>query len=187
VVDRHGNIFSATPSDNGCDVPVVPGTGIAPSSRGSQSFTSEGHASMVAPGRRPRLTPNPAIAFFGDKAAMPFGTPGGDVQTQAMLQVFLNVTAFNMDLQSAVEAPRVASFSFPNSFEPHAYFPRRLNMERRISSETGAALTAMGHDVQWWPDWTWQAGSVCAIARDNATGLLIGGADPRRSAHAVGW
>ena len=55
---------------------------------------------------------------------MPFGTPGGDVQTQAMLQVLLNVMQFGMDLQDAIEAPRVASlFSFPSSFAPFEYFP----------------------------------------------------------------
>ena len=74
--------------------------------------------------------------------AMPFGTPGGDVQTQAMLQVFLNIHLFGMEAQEAVEAPRIASYSFPSSFEPHAYYPGRLNLERRISQATGETLAA---------------------------------------------
>ena len=57
---------------------------------------------------------------------MPFGTPGGDVQTQAMLQVLLNLSAFGMDLTSAVEAPRFATYSFPSSFEPHEDCPAGL-------------------------------------------------------------
>jgi gamma-glutamyltranspeptidase/glutathione hydrolase len=63
---------------------------------------------------------------------MPFGTPGGDVQTQAMLQVLLNVFQHGMELQDAIEAPRIASYSFPSSFAPFEYFPGRLAAEGRI-------------------------------------------------------
>jgi len=118
---------------------------------------------------------------------MPFGTPGGDVQSQAMLQVLLNVAVFGMDLQAAVEAPRFASFSFPNSFAPHDYYPARLTLEARVPAATAKALSALGHDVQPWPEFSWNAGAVCAVARDNSSGVLTAGADPRRSSYAVGW
>ena len=118
---------------------------------------------------------------------MVFGTPGGDVQPQAMLQAFLNIVLFGMDPQAAVEAPRFASYSFPDSFEPHSYYPGRLNIEGRISQETGAALSALGHQVHWWPHWVWRAGAVCCIVADAATGVLHGGADPRRPSYALGW
>src|SRR6202011_622339 len=91
AVDRHGNVFAATPSDGSYNAPVIPELGIIPSSRGSQNWGDPDHPSGVAPGKRPRLTPNPAIAMERGKMKMPFGTPGGDVQTQAMLQVFLNI------------------------------------------------------------------------------------------------
>ena len=68
----------------------------------------------MAPGKRPRLTPNPAIAIKPGAFVMPFGTPGGDLQVQAMTQVFLNMMAFGMDAQRAVEEPRVYSYSFPD-------------------------------------------------------------------------
>jgi gamma-glutamyltranspeptidase/glutathione hydrolase len=187
VIDRDGNAFSATPSDSSSDGEVIPGTGLVPSTRGCQSRLDPSHPSALAPGKRPRLTPNPAIAFFGDRAVMPFGTPGGDVQSQAMLQVLLNVAVFGMDMQAAVEAPRFASYSFPNSFAPHDYFPGRLTVEARIPEATTKALKALGHDVQPWPAFSWHAGAVCAVVRDNASGVLAGGADPRRSSHAVGW
>ena len=187
VMDRHGNVFSATPSDTSSDTPVVPGTGLCPSSRGSQSWADPNHASCVAPGKRPRLTPNPALALRNGRPFMAFGTPGGDVQAQAMLQAFLNIVLFGMDPQEAVEAPRFASYSFPDSFEPHAYHPGRLNIEGRISQETGAALAALGHKVHWWPQWVWRAGAVCCIVADPITGVLHGGADPRRQSYAVGW
>jgi len=186
VVDQHGNAFAATPSDGSYNAPVVAGLGIIPSPRGSQNWGDPDHPSGVAPGKRPRLTPNPAIAIQPGKMKMPFGTPGGDVQTQAMLQVFLNIHLFGMEVQDAVEEPRAASYSFPSSFEPHAYYPGLLNLESRIDRSTGEALGRLGHNVEWWPDWTWLAGAVCTIVADDQTGVLKAGADPRRPSYAVG-
>jgi gamma-glutamyltranspeptidase/glutathione hydrolase len=186
VVDKHGNLFAATPSDGSYNAPVIPELGIIPSPRGSQNWGDPDHPSGVAPGKRPRLTPSPAIAIEPGKMKMPFGTPGGDVQTQAMLQVFLNIHLFGMEVQEAVEAPRVASYSYPSSFEPHAYHPGLLNLESRIDKATGEALGRLGHKVGWWPDWTWLAGAVCTVVADQETGVLKGGADPRRPSYALG-
>lgn len=185
VVDRWGNAFSATPSDGSGNVPVVPGLGITPSGRGSQSRPDPKHPAGVAPGKRPRLTPNPALLLKEDGGIMPFGTPGGDVQTQAMLQVLLNIMHFGMDPQTAIEAPRVASYSFPSSFAPFEYFPGRLAVEERIDRRTRNELAARGHDIREWPEWTWLAGSVEAIVTDPAKGLIGAGADPRRPAYAI--
>ncbi|WP_108663666.1 gamma-glutamyltransferase family protein [Acuticoccus kandeliae] len=187
VVDRHGNVFSATPSDSSWDGVAVPGTGMVPSSRGSQSRGDPRHPASVAPGKRPRLTPNPAILFRNGRPIMPLGTPGGDAQAQAMLQVILNMFVFGMDVQSATEAPRFMSQSFPNSFAPNHYFPGRLNLEARLGDAIAAPLAARGHTLYWWPDWFWRLGSVCAIYIDPDTGLLHGGADPRQESYALGW
>ncbi len=187
VVDRWGNTVSATPSDVSNDTPVVPGTGMCPSSRGSQSWTTPGHPSRLAPGKRPRLTPNPAMAVAQGRFVLPFGTPGGDVQTQAMLQTLLNMLLFGMDPQDAVEHPRIASFSFPESFEPHAYRPGLLCLESRIPRATGEDLAARGHQVNWWPERIWRAGAICAIHADLGTGIMTAGADPRRPGYALGW
>ncbi|MET0850963.1 MAG: gamma-glutamyltransferase [Candidatus Rokuibacteriota bacterium] len=186
VVDAEGNGFSATPSDPFADSPVVPGVGCVVSPRGSQGWLTPGHPSEVAPGKRPRLTPAPAMAFRDGRLYMPFGTPGGDVQQQAMLQVLINVTQHGMPPQQAVEAPRVASRSFPDSFWPHTYSPGVLDVEGRITQETRAALGDLGHTVREWPEWDWRAGAVCAIVV-GPDGTLMGGADPRRGAHAIGW
>ena len=186
-VDRHGNAFSATPSDGSNKTVIIPGVGIQCSGRGTQSWSDPTHPSSVAPGKRPRLTPSPALAFKNGKVHMPLGTPGGDVQPQAMLQVFLNVNVFGMDAQTAIEAPRVANYSYPGSFEPHDYFPGRLYLESRIPKSTGDALAKMGHKVYWWNDWTWLAGAPCTIVVDHKTGVRHGGADPRRPAYALGW
>jgi gamma-glutamyltranspeptidase/glutathione hydrolase len=184
VIDAEGNGFSATPSDPNVDSPAVSGVGCVVSPRGSQGWLDPNHASVVAPGKRPRLTPAPAMALSGGKLMMPFGTPGGDVQQQAMLQVFLNTTIFGMPLQEAIEAPRLASRSFPDSFWPHTYSPGKLEAERRIPKETRDALVGMGHEVAEWPDWEWRAGSVCAV-KVGSEGTRWGGADPRRGALSI--
>jgi len=184
VVDEAGNGFSATPSDPNVDSPVVAGVGCVVSPRGSQGWLDDEHPSVVAPGKRPRLTPAPAMAFREGRLFMPFGTPGGDVQQQAMLQVFLNVTVFGMELQRAVEAPRIASRSFPDSFWPHATAPGKVEAERRIAPETRAALAALGHAVVEWPEWEWRAGAVCAV-QVGSDGTRWAGADPRRGSHAI--
>jgi len=185
VVDRWGNAFSATPSDGSGNVPVVPGLGITPSGRGSQSRPDPRHPAGVAPGKRPRLTPNPAMVVTETGGVMPFGTPGGDVQTQAMLQVMLNIFQHGMEVQDAIEAPRVASYSFPSSFAPFEYFPGRLAAEGRIDPAVCEDLAARGHEVKAWPEWTWLAGSVEAVLRDPVSGMIASGADPRRPAYAI--
>jgi gamma-glutamyltranspeptidase / glutathione hydrolase len=185
VVDRWGNAFSATPSDGSYASPVVPGLGLIPSNRGSQSRPDPAHPAGVAPGKRPRLTPNPAMVVTREGGVMPLGTPGGDVQIQAMLQVMLNILHFGMEVQEAIEAPRIASYSFPSSFAPFEYFPGRLAVEARIPAETRAALTERGHAVKEWPERTWLAGTVEVVKSDPTTGMLAAGADPRRPAYAI--
>lgn len=187
VIDKWGNAFSATPSDVANDTPVIPGLGIAVSSRGSQSWASTSHPCSVAPGKRPRLTPSPGLVTYPDGSVMAFGTPGGDVQAQSLLQVFLAIELFNMEPQAAVDAPRFASYSFPDSFEPHSYLPGRLAIEQRLADQVGGDLGARGHDVQTWPDYPWRAGAVCVARRDGGTGILTAAADPRRPAYAIGW
>ncbi|MEZ5816050.1 MAG: gamma-glutamyltransferase [Hyphomicrobiaceae bacterium] len=188
AIDKAGNVFSATPSDSSYDAELIPGTGFVASGRGSQSWAAKGHPSEVMPGKRPRLTPNPAIAILENgRALMPFGTPGGDVQTQAMLQVLFNVNVFGMDLRTAVEAPRFASYAFPSSFEPHEAYPNRLAVEGRVDSTTIEGLRALGHDVLEWPEWTRLAGTVNTIVKDTKAGVLTAASDPRRATYAVGW
>ena len=187
TMDRHGNAYSATLSDASDDTPTIPGTGLAISSRGCQSRLTAGHPAEVKPGKRPRLTPSPALAMLDGKPFMTLGTPGGDVQQQSMLQVFLNVTQFGMAMQQAIEAPRAYTASFPNSFAPHEYYPGRLNLDGHIPPGIADELGRRGHDVQVWPPFPTAGGAVCAIKRDPATGRLHAGADPRREAYAMAW
>ena len=187
VVDGEGNALCSTPSDTSWDTPVVPGTGLAVSSRGAQSRAVPGHPSCLAPGKRPRLTPNPCLALSPGRWIMPFGTPGGDVQIQANLQTLLGHLAFGMDLQDAVEAPRLVTHSHPDSFAPHAAHPGLVTLEGRIDEATGERLAARGHRVERLADWTHWTGGVCAVRKDLETGEIEGAADPRRVSRALGW
>ncbi len=186
VVDRWGNGFSATPSDGISGAPVTPGLGFALSSRGYQTWLDPEHPASLAPGKRPRLTPNPAMAFRDGQLWMPFGTPGGDVQCQAMVQLFLNVVEFGMDVQQAIEAPRVASWSFPDSGWPHGYTPAAMSAEGRIAPATIAELERRGHRVDVWDDWTPRMGALNAITINRERGSLEVGADLRRDNYALG-
>jgi gamma-glutamyltranspeptidase/glutathione hydrolase len=141
----------------------------------------------VRPGKRPRLTPSPALAFRDGKFYFAFGTPGGDVQKQGMLQVLLNVYEFGMAVQEAVEAPRFGTFNFPNSFSPHQYLPGRLCVESGVPDAVRAELRKLGHDVEDWPACAPPAGGVCAIKADHGTATLHAGADPRREGYAAAW
>lgn len=187
VVDRWGNAYSATPSDGVGTTPLVPGLGFVVSDRGAQSWLDPAHPCAVAPWHRPRLTPSPGLVMKAGKVYAPFGTPGGDVQPQAMVQFLVNLIDFGMDAQAAVEAARVATYSFPDSFYPHSYAPGQAKVEGRIAPEVIEALRAKGHQIEVWGDYVRAAGSLNAIVVDEAAGALQGAADPRRTGYAMGW
>ncbi|HET8569147.1 MAG TPA: gamma-glutamyltransferase, partial [Candidatus Limnocylindria bacterium] len=186
AMDAEGNAFSATPSDPAARSPMVPGLGIVVSTRGAQLWTTPGHPSAIAPRKRPRLTPNPAMLMRNGAALMPFGCPGEDAQCQAMVQVVCHIVDHGMNTQAAIEAPRAISRSFPWTFFPHAYEPGVLTVESRVAADVRARLASLGHVVRDLPAFSPAAAGVCAVRRLE-TGALEGGADPRRESLAIGW
>lgn len=183
VIDGAGNIFSATPSDPSYDTEVVPGTGLSVSSRGSQSRAIPGHLNALAPGKRPRLTPNPILALRGGKPWLAMGTPGGDVQVQAMVQVLLHMLDYGKTAKEAVRAPRVATYSFPGSFSPHDMHPNKVMYESDLPPSQVADLAARGHDLSPWPANTWMAGGICLAMQDDTGATAV--ADTRRAGTAA--
>lgn len=195
TIDADGNAFSAMPSDTLDGSPIIPELGMFISPRGVQSRLDPAHPAAIAPGKRPRMTPAPAIAVAadgapGDPRVIAFGCPGGDVILQGMLQAFLNLTTFGMTPQQAVEAPRFAAFAWPDSFYPHGEVPARVSLEGRVDEAVAEALAAWGHDVRRWPDFEFDAGAVSMVldAERPADGrrVLAAGADPRRINYALG-
>jgi gamma-glutamyltranspeptidase/glutathione hydrolase len=184
VIDKEGNAFSATPSDGGR---LVPGLGIGISPRGAQSWLDPNHSSSVAPGKRPRLTPNPALAMKDGEVFMAYGTPGNDSQPQTMVQVLVNIVDFKMNVQQAIEAPRFRSANFPASSWPHEYLPGRVSVEGRVPSGVLGKLRGLGYDLKVFPDYTYECGGISVVLVDKERGLLMGGADPRRENYAIGF
>ncbi|OLF12108.1 hypothetical protein BLA60_08805 [Actinophytocola xinjiangensis] len=187
VVDSAGNAFSATPSDGVTGTPIVPGLGFIISSRGVQSWIDQRHPASIRPGKRPRLTPNPGLVVKPGEFVMPYGTPGADVQPQAMVQFLVAHLDHGLDPQAAVEVPRAATYSYPGTHDPHPYHAGLVRLEGRAGREVAAGLVAKGHRVESWPELTGVAGSVGAIRAEVDGRGYFGAADPRRVAYALGW
>ena len=117
---------------------------------------------------------------------MPFGTPGGDAQCAAMVQMFLNIVEFGMDPQEAIEQPRFVPWNYPNSFWPHTYLPGRLTVEGRIPRDSQNELSRRGHDLRTLDEWSPAMGALSSIVVDRESGVLKAGADPRRDTYAMG-
>jgi gamma-glutamyltranspeptidase/glutathione hydrolase len=132
------------------------------------------------------MTLNPAMVMKDGKLFMPLACPATDMQCQAMVQMFLNMLEFGMNPQQATEAARFGTHSFPGSYWPHAYYPGLLNLEARISREVVTSLADRGHCIEMWPDWTEEAGGLCAVVIDQESGVLTGVSDPRRESAAIG-
>ena len=187
TMDKSGCTFAASPSDTLDGGPIIPSLGIMCSPRGVQSRLDPNHPNAMRPWGRPVVSPAALIASRNqDLWAM--ACPGGDVIVQAMAQVAWRVINQGLSLQEAVEAPRVAAFNSPNSFHPHPSADRFVYAEGRISETEIANLQKSGHNVQIWPDFEFDAGSVQAIMSiQNQEGerVLSAGADPRRSAYSI--
>jgi gamma-glutamyltranspeptidase/glutathione hydrolase len=132
VVDKDGNMFSATPSGAWLPAVVAGDTGVLMGQRLQSSLTDANSPNVVAPGKRPRITLTPTLVLKGGEPFMVLSTPGGDNQDQALLQVLLNIIEFGMNPQEAVEAPRFDTQHYVSSFDDHEFLPGSLNVESRV-------------------------------------------------------
>ncbi|WP_316529349.1 gamma-glutamyltransferase family protein [Kitasatospora brasiliensis] len=183
VVDRWGNMVSATPSGGWLQSsPVVPELGFPLGTRLQMARLEPGLPNSLTPGRRPRTTLSPSLALRDGEPVLAFGTPGGDAQDQWGLHFFLAVALRpsvrgGLDLQGAIDAPNWHQEGFPSSFHPHAMDPARVVVEERVGAAVIAELRRRRHRVR--VAGPWSEGRVCAVARDPRTGLLSAAADPR--------
>jgi len=176
VIDSAGNAVSWIQSNFASfgSGRMVPGTGIVLHNRGSLYSLDPAHPNIVAPGKRPYHTLSPHMVLNADRSlAMVVGTPGGDGQTQTVLQVINNTLVFGMTPQQAVEAPRWRAYG------------RRLGVEPGVPAAVRDSLTARGHTVAVQPP-SAEFGGAQAI-RVLPGGALLVGSDFRREAYGLAW
>ena len=186
VVDRWGNMVSATPSGGWLQSsPTIPELGFPLGSRMQMFWLDEGLPASLAPGRRPRTTLSPTLVLRDGVPVMACGTPGGDQQDQWQLLLLLRLLVHGQELQQAVDAPAFHTTSMPGSFYPREMTPGGLVVEDRLGDDVVSALRARGHAVTLAGDWA--LGRLCVVARDPASGVLSAGANPRGAqGYAVG-
>ncbi|PWU20686.1 MAG: hypothetical protein C5B48_12180, partial [Candidatus Rokuibacteriota bacterium] len=185
AIDRDGNMICLTPSGGVFRKSAfMDELGCTLSTRSEMFVLEEGHPNVLTPNKRPRTTLVSYLIAEGGVPTTTVGCPGGDDQTQADLQIVLNLLAFGMNPQQAVEAPRFSTQTLVNSFYPRVYRPGQLNVERGIPDSARAELHALGHAVT-----EIGACGVGAVVthRDPETGVLSAGADPRRPTYALAW
>jgi len=155
IIDRDGNMFTATPSGGWLQSsPVIPELGWPLGSRGQMFWLDEGLPSSLAPGKRPRSTLSVGMALRDGKPYMVWGTPGGDQQDQWSAQFFLRHVHAGMNLQEAIDAPAWHVEHFPTSFWPRTARPGVLVVEDRLPEATITELERRGHKVEVGPAWS---------------------------------
>jgi gamma-glutamyltranspeptidase/glutathione hydrolase len=165
IVDRAGNMISATPSGGWLQSsPTIPELGFCLGTRAQMFWLEEGHPASLAPGKRPRTTLSPTLALRDGEPYLAWGTPGGDQQDQWATQFFLRHVHAKLNLQEAIDAPAWHSEHFPISFWPRTARPGVLVMEERVPAETRRELDKRGHIVEVGP--AWSEGRLTAAARE---------------------
>jgi gamma-glutamyltranspeptidase/glutathione hydrolase len=164
--------------------PVIPELGFALNSRAQMFWLTEGLPGSLAPGKRPRTTLTPSLAFEDGEPRLVFGTPGGDQQEQWQLVMFLRRVHHGLNLQEAIDLPMFHTAHCQSSFYPREAKPGHLAVEESIGDATIKALAARGHDIEKAGAWT--VGRVTA-AEKGRDGVLRAAATPRlMQAYAVG-
>jgi gamma-glutamyltranspeptidase / glutathione hydrolase len=186
VIDKDGNLFSATPSGAWLPAVVAGDTGVLMGQRLQSALTDANSPNVVAPGKRPRITLTPTLVLHNGEPCMVLSTPGGDNQDQALLQVLLNIIEFGMNPQEAVEAPRFDTQHYVSSFDDHEFLAGSLNIESRFPEKVLADLKARGHKLNVQKDWG-TLSSPTVIIYNPQNGVASAGADPRRGRYAVAW
>ena len=194
IADRYGNLVSVTHSVNSTfgSGMVVEGGGYVLNNRMPYFSLDEDDVNFLVPGKRTRHTVNPALALKNGKPYLAWNTPGGDNQPQAMLQAFLNVVVFGMNVQQAVEAATVRSTAFGAAMYPQTVGDGLL-VPKVLADKVGEALAGKGHRVQvrpLQPPYEQQAsgaGAVKMVMVDAERGVLMGGVSPAKDDYVMGW
>lgn len=178
VVDRWGNIVSATPSGGWLQSsPTIPELGFCLGTRLQMTWLEEGGAATLKPGRRPRTTLTPTLVLRDGIPVTALGSPGGDQQDQWQLLYLLRTIVGGYTPQQAIDAPALHTTSIAESFWPRTWTPAGAVVEDRLGDDVIAGLAERGHRVVRAGDWT--LGRLSSVGRDPATGVLSAAANPR--------
>ena len=186
AADENGWVVSITPSGGWNPAYIAGRTGIGMSQR-MQSFVldpSINPYNVVEPGKRPRVTLTPSMALKDGKPFLAFSLQGGDSQDQNLLQLFLNIVEFGMNVQQAAEAANITSYQLKSSFGLHEAEPGRLTLNESVPPWVRAELTGMGYRLDF-RDRT--SGPLQAIYFDRTHGTMWGGASHHGEDYGVAW
>jgi gamma-glutamyltranspeptidase/glutathione hydrolase len=186
AADAEGWVVSITPSGGWIPAVIAGKTGVGLSQR-MQSFVLDpglNPYNLVEPGKRPRATLTPGMALKEGKPYLSFAVQGGDTQDQNLLQFFLNMFEFDMNVQQAVEAANITSYQMQSSFGAHKSEPGRLRLRDDVPPWVRAKLEEMGYDVETRPR---TSGPITAIFFDREHGTLWGGASDFGEDYGIAW
>jgi len=184
--DEEGWVVSVTPSGGWVPAVIAGKTGIGLSQR-AQSFVTdvtESPFNVIEPGKRPRVTLTPTLALKDGKPYMAFSVQGGDSQDQNLLQFFLNVVEFGMNVQEATEAADFNSFQMRSSFGNHETRPGRILLDESVPQWERKELKQMGYDLTFG---TRTSGPINAIYFDQQHGTMWGGSSNNGDDYGISW
>jgi gamma-glutamyltranspeptidase/glutathione hydrolase len=153
---------------------AIPGTGLVLNNILKWMDVDPASPNVVRAGRKAGTMMSPTQVYRDGNFFLSIGTPGSYGILQTTAQMLLNVLEFDMNVQEAIEAPRV-----------RVYRDRLVDAEARIAPEVRDGLAARGHQVNAIADWSWIVGGGQGLMRDAASGALMAGADPRRDGYAL--
>jgi gamma-glutamyltranspeptidase/glutathione hydrolase len=186
AADKEGWLVSMTPSGGWLPAVIAGRTGIGMSQRAQMFVTdpAENPFNVVEPGKRPRVTLTPSLAFKDGKPWLAFAVQGGDTQDQNLLQFFLNVVEFGMTPQQATEAPNFTSFQMRDSFGMHEIFPGRLELNDAVPDWVRRDLKTRGYDLRYRSR---TSGPINAILLDPVQGTFWGGSSNHGEDYGIAW
>jgi gamma-glutamyltranspeptidase / glutathione hydrolase len=186
AADEEGWVVSVTPSGGWNPVCIAGKTGVGMSQR-MQSFVldpADNPYNVLEPGKRPRVTLTPSLALKDGKPYLSFAVQGGDSQDQNLLQFFLNVVEFGMNVQEAVEAANITSYQMRSSFGDHESEPGRLVLHESVPDWVRRELAGMGYRIEIEKK---TSGPVNAIFFDRAHGTMWGGSSDYGDDYGIAW
>jgi gamma-glutamyltranspeptidase/glutathione hydrolase len=186
AADDDGWVVSITPSGGWIPAAVAGRTGIGMSQR-MQSFVldpAQGPYNVLEPGKRPRVTLTPSLALKDGRPSLSFAVQGGDTQDQNLLQFFLNVVEFGMNVQQAAEAANINSYQMRSSFDDHKSEPGRLTLNEAVPAWVRQELQSMGYRLDYQ---RLTSGPITAIFFDRKNGTMWGGASNHGEDYGIAW